>query len=163
MIAVEKEIPMVRPCPVCFANREFALEDSCDPERHRVFESDASFSGPGKDRSVQDTYYFHVSGQPPVRVHIFPLCTTCCGTGVVVNSDEFVQLQAETAMAMDTLHEIMDKYRHDLRALRERSDRITRVMIPFIIRKALKVVKRPAKDSYARYILNIMAPASDRT
>ncbi len=145
-------------CPDCFNSRKFEPEENKQLEVKRILCRESDFSGPGKDRSVNDLYLIkqEESGQPDLRIHLFPLCPTCCGTGVVLNTDVFVQLQAEIAMVMDNIDGIIEKYRDDPKLLIEHTDRITRVLIPVIIKTALECVEKPAKNSYARYLSNLM-------
>ncbi len=149
------DAPDVKPCPICMSSQHFSIESEDDADRHLISSSDTDFQGPGKDRSVTDAYTFEVPGSPKFLVHVFPLCPSCCGTGVVIQNEDFAQLQAEVAMATDNLEQVIGCYSADPSTLREHTDRLTRVMIPLIARKALHLVHTPAKGSYARYLTNL--------
>ncbi|PKN24557.1 MAG: hypothetical protein CVU65_11435 [Deltaproteobacteria bacterium HGW-Deltaproteobacteria-22] len=149
------DVPDVKPCPICMSNQRFELESEDDADRHLISSSDTAFLGPGKDRSVTDAYCFEVPGSPKFMVHVFPLCPSCCGTGVVIQDEDFAQIQAEVAMATDNLEQVIKYYSADPSTLREHTDRLTRFMIPLIARKALHLVHTPARGSYARYLTNL--------
>lgn len=145
----------VKPCPLCMNTQQLELETEEDADRRMISSADTNFAGPGKDRAVTDAYCFEVDGSPKFFVHVFPLCPSCCGTGVVIQSDDFAQLQAEVAMVTDNLEQIIQRYRSNPATLREHTDRLTRVLIPLIARKALHLVHTPARGSYARYLTNL--------
>ncbi len=148
-------VPDVKPCPICLTSQSFELETEEDYDRRLISFSDTNFQGPGKDRSITDAYCFEVEGSPKFIVHVFPLCPSCCGTGVVIQNEDFAQLQSEVAMVTDNLEQIIETYSKDPSTLREHTDRLTRVMIPLIARQALILVRTPAKGSYARYLTNL--------
>ncbi|MBN2724261.1 MAG: hypothetical protein JXR95_09340 [Deltaproteobacteria bacterium] len=142
-------------CPVCFKETVFELEKYDDPDKKHLFSSDSEFSGIGKDASIQDIFEFQEDGHPKFWIHLFPICPVCCGTGIVLETDEFVALQAEVAMVVDNLKEIIKSYPADPSILREHTDRITQVLVPMIVRRALTLVPTPARHSYARYLANL--------
>ncbi len=144
-------------CPVCFKERDFVYEDEGSPDITHLFTTDAAFNGPGKDRTVRDSYLYRgeKEGAPAFWVHLFPICAQCCGTGVVVQEEDFFQLQREVREMHTNLNTIMARFQEDPRMLREHAERLTRVLIPFIVRRALSLVKRPAQHSYARYLSNL--------
>ncbi|MBU1221481.1 hypothetical protein KKF34_17230 [Myxococcota bacterium] len=142
-------------CPVCFKDRPFELEQDNDPDKKHLFSCDSDFRGVGKDQTIQDAWEFEEDGHPKFWIHLFPICPVCCGTGIVLDTDEFVALQAEVAMVVDNLLQIIKAYEHHPSILREHTDRITLVLVPMIVRRILHLVPRPARHSYARYLGNL--------
>ncbi|MBU1239951.1 hypothetical protein KKF84_15675 [Myxococcota bacterium] len=142
-------------CPVCFKDREFELEGESGPHVKHLYTTDAGFNGPGKNRSIKDNYFFNAEGAPSFWVHLFPLCKECCGTGVVLSDDDFKQLQMEVSMMTDNLQSIIHSFKDHSDVLREHAERLTLVLLPLIVRRSLRLVRRPAKHSYARYLANL--------
>jgi hypothetical protein len=142
-------------CPVCFESTEMKLENEKSPEIKHLFSSDSAFIGPGKERSVTDTYAFSGEGYPNFWVHIFPICPKCCGTGLVVDSEDFTKLQSEVKMATENMQNIIKAFSKEPSVLKEHAERLTYVLTPLIIRRALRLVETPARHSYARYLANL--------
>ncbi len=142
-------------CPVCFNEREFQLEGDSGPHVKHLYTTDAAFNGPGKNRSIKDSYFFNAEGAPAFWVHLFPLCQECCGTGAVLPDEDFKLLQREVTTLTENLLGIIERFREHPEVLREHAERITLVLLPLIVRRSLRLVRRPAKHSYARYLANL--------
>lgn len=142
-------------CPVCFKDLEFELESASSPQVKHLFTTDAGFNGPGKNREIKDTYFFNAHGGPAFWVHLFPLCPECCGTGIIHESEDFIQLQNEVRMMTDSLQAIMATFKDDPEVLREHADRLTLVMLPLVVRRSLRLVRQPANHCYSRYLANL--------